>query len=388
MFSLSDRLVAVLEKVLHATNRTTKLLHESCDEAQNLLGNWHIPSSSVREELPHCTCVDYDDERSSEITEVVRDIQQVVERGQKLRETSGASKPEEKDFLARKIPKTRKISQLGFTSKDHLNCNVQNKPQNTKISGFNKPLITGNDSSKRSINTVSKRSSLDNRSPNRTQTNSDTRSIGNEVLNGDYGKKPPSKVRLRPSPTLQTTYQKDFSVRTNFNVGKHRSAKGCVSKNKERSVKHVDAGTFPAKNPEASYGNDAERDRNNSDRMSSSEKLSISNLEDLLSRVTVYPNAGVNTNVKIKLPEVKQNSCVFHGDKTAEIAENSYRTVKLAEAVDVLGVPSDLVTVLKTYHNFFQERQRRNKPGSDAVKGQGAARSFLNKLSTMVSYNK
>jgi hypothetical protein len=57
----------------------------------------------------------------------------------------------------------------------------------------------------------------------------------------------------------------------------------------------------------------------------------------------------------------------------------------LAEAVDVLGVPSDLVKVLKTYHNFFEERQRGKKHGSDTGKGKVAARSFLNKLSTMVS---
>lgn len=91
---------------------------------------------------------------------------------------------------------------------------------------------------------------------------------------------------------------------------------------------------------------------------------------------------------KSKTPQVKLNSCLLHGDKTAHITKSGHRAVKLAEAADVLGVPSDLVKALKTYHSFFEGRQRGKKCGIDAGKGKVAARSFLNKLSTMVSYSK
>jgi hypothetical protein len=154
-------------------------------------------------------------------------------------------------------------------------------------------------------------------------------------------------------------------------------------------VKDEDTATLWSKNTNAAYGKDVERDTNKSSRTSFSEKLAISDLEDLLSRVTVYPNVSVNPDIKKgKLPQVKLNSFLLHGDKAAHIAKSSYRAAKLAEAVDFLGVPSDLVTVLKTYHSFFQERQSGKKHGSDAVKGQVAARSFINKLSAMVSCSK
>jgi hypothetical protein len=368
-----------------------KLLNESSDEAQNLLRNWHIPGTSVCEELPHCMCNDDDDEgeNSSKITEIVKDIEQVVEQAQKLRETLSASQPEVKGLLLTKIPNTAKISQLGFTSKN-INVNVQKKPQNTKLNSLTKPLTTGNGSLKRSINnSVAKRSSLDNRSPRVIQTNANRRSIPIAVLNGNCGKKAATKPRLKPSPPLQSTYQKDFSVRTNCSTAKYKTARGCVSKPKESSVKGEDTATLWSKNTNASDRKDVERDINKSSTTSFSEKLAISKLEDLLSRVTAYPNVSVNPDIKkSKLPQVKLNSRLLHGDETAHIAKSSYRAAKLAEAVDVLGVPSDLVTVLKTYHSFFQERQKRKKHGSDAVKGQVAARSFLNKLSAMVSCSK
>jgi hypothetical protein len=382
---LCDRLVAVLENVLAATSKTMKLLHESCDEAQNLLSNWHISDASVCEQLPNCTCNDDESDTSSEITEMVKDIEQVVEQAQKLRKTLSASQPRLKSLPLTKISNTAKISQLEFTYK---NCNdsIQKKPQSTKISSFHKPLTTANGPLKRSVNnSVAKRCSLDNYTPRAIQTNTNQQSVRIPILSGNRGKKSVTKLRLKPGPSLQTTYQKDFSLHKNCSTAKHKTGKGCTSKPKESSVKDQNTAILWSKN---TNGEDMERDTKKSNR-TFSEKMEISNLEDLLSRVTIYPNVSVNPDIeKHELPQVKLNSCLLHDYKTVDMAKNGYRSVKMAEAVDVLGVPSDLVKVLKTYHHFCQERQNRKKHESDAGKGHTAARIFLNKLSAMVSYSK
>lgn len=383
-----DRLVAVLEKVLDATTTTMKLLHESCDEAQRLLSNWHIPDTSVPEELPHCTCND-DDEDDSKIIEVVKDIEQVVEQAQKLRETLSASKPQAKGLLLTKKPNTEKICQLGLSSKK-LNDKIQKRTQSAKSSSVNKPLTTGNGSLKRLVNnSVVKRSSLDNRSPRTTQTNTNRRSIPIPILNGNCDKKAVTKPRLKHNLSLQTTYQKDFSMHTDCSTARHKTVRSCISKPKESSVKDENTAMSQSKNTNALYFKNMERDTKTSNSTSFSEKMGISDLEDLLSQVTVYPNVSVKPDIKkSKTPQVKLNSCLLHGDRTAHITKSGYRAVRLAEAVDVLGVPSDLVRALKTYHSFFEGRQRGKKHGSDAGMGKVAARSFLNKLSTMVSYSK
>jgi hypothetical protein len=115
------------------------------------------------------------------------------------------------------------------------------------------------------------------------------------------------------------------------------------------------------------------------------EELGISDLEDLLSRVTVYSNTA-HSGIKNKIPELKVNSLLLCGDKTADITEEAYRVVGIGEAVDILGVPADLVTVLKTYHRFLAETQEAKKHGYHTGKRQAAAESFLTKLSTAVSY--
>jgi hypothetical protein len=381
-----DRLVAVLEKVLDATTRTKKLLRDSCEEAQHLLSNWHIPDASVHEELPQCTCDD-DNDDNSKISEVVKDIEQVVEQAQKLRETLSTSKPQAKRLPLIKKCNIEKIPQLGFSSKN-LNDKVQKKTQSAKLSSVNKPLTTGNGFMKRSVNnSVVKRSSLDNCSPRATQTNTKRRSIPIPILNGNCDKKAVTQPRLKSSPSLQTTYQKDFSIHANCSTTRHRAARSCSLKPKDSSVKEENTALLWLKNTNAFYVRNMERDTKKSNSTSFSEKMGISDLEDLLSRVTVYPN--INPDIKkSEIPKVKLNCCLLNGDKIANIAKNDYRAVKLAEAVDVLGVPSDLVKVLKTYHSFFEERHRGKKSGSDAGKGQVAAKSFLNKLSTMVSYGK
>ncbi|XP_023720634.1 uncharacterized protein LOC111871633 isoform X3 [Cryptotermes secundus] len=377
------RLVAVLEKILDATTKTMKLLHESCDEAQNLLNNWHIPDTSVPGELPHCTCNDDDEDDYSKIIEVAKDIEQVVEQAQKLRETLSASKPQAKGLLLTKKPNTGKICQLGFTSKK-LNDKVQKKTPSAKFSSV-KPLTTGNGSLKRMVNnSVVRRSSPDNHSPRATQTNTSWQSIPIPILSGNCDKKSVIKPRLKPNLSLQTTYQKDFSIHTDSSTTRHKIVRSCFSKPKESSVKDENTAMSWSKNTNALYVKNMERDTKLSNSTSFSEKMGISDLEDLLSQVIVYPNVSVKPDIKKSTtPPVKLNYCLLHSDKTAHITKSDYRAVKLAEAVDVLGVPSDLIKALKTYHSFFERRQRGKKCGIDAGKGKVAARSFLNKLSTM-----
>jgi hypothetical protein len=375
----SNRLVAVLEKALDATTRTKKVLYASCDGAQHLLSNWHIPDDSVHEEPPHCTCGNGgggdDDDDYSRIHEVAKTIEQVVEQAQKLRETVSFSRSQPRSSPLTKRSNTEKMSsQYGFGFKK-LNDKIQKKSQGTKLNSVNKPVTPSNGSStitKRLVNTHSiAKSSADNHSQ-RMMTNTKQQSIPVPMVNRNYDKKAVTKPRLKSSPSLQTTYQKDFSTRKICNTVKRSPSLNSSLKPKESSMKDENAAILCSKN---------------SSSMSFSEKIRISDLEDLLCRATISPNVNVASNLeKSKRLQMKVNSCLLHADNTADTTKKAYRVVGLAEAVDVLGVPSDLLEVLKTYHCFLAESQAGKKCGSGTFKKQSAAKSFLNKLSTMVSY--
>jgi hypothetical protein len=384
-------LVAVLQKALDATTRTKKLLHASCDETKHLLSNWHIPDDSVYEEPPDCTHDDNDED--SKINEVAKNIEQVVEHAQKLRETLSVSQPQPKSLPLTKSSNTEKISsQLGFGSVK-LNDKVQKKTENVKVNSIKKPVTTSNGSLtiiKRSVNnhSVAKGSSAGNHSPRTTLTNTKWRSTHIPIVNGNYDKKAITKPRLKSTPSFQTTYQKDFSVRTNCNTAKHNPAVNSTLKLKDSSAKDENIAMLHSKTRNSLNVKNMENNPKKSSSTSFPEKIGISDLEDLLCRVTAYPNISVDLGIKkSKIAQMKVKSCLLHDDKTCHISNKGYRVVGLAEAVDVFGVPSDLIKVLKTYHCFLAESQEGMKRRSSDGKRQAAAKSFLHKLSTMVSYH-
>jgi hypothetical protein len=386
-----DRLVAVLQKVLDATTRIKKLLHASCDETKHLLNNWHIPDDSVCEELPDCICDDNNE--GSKITEVAKNIQQVVEQAQRLRETLSVSQPQSKSSCLTQRSDTEKISQhLGLGSVK-LNDKVQKKTEKAKVNSVKKPVATSNGSltvMKGSVNnqSVAKGSSANNPSQT-TLKNTKRQSTPFPIVNGNCDIKPITKPRMKSSPSFQTTYQKDFSVHTNCNVAKHNSAVSSTLKPKDSSVKDKNIAIVQYNNRNLLNVKNMENNPKKSSSTSLPGKAGISELEDLLCQVTAYPNISADLGIKkSKIDQMKVNSCLLHDDKTCHISDKAYRVTGLAEAVDVFGVPSDLVKVLKTYHCFLAESQEGMKHGRGAGKRQAAAKSFLSRLSTMVSYHR
>lgn len=390
MWYFCDRLLAVLQNTLDATTRTKQLIHASCDETKHLLNNWHIPDDSVYEEPPDCTL----DDEDSRIAEVAKNIDQVVEEAQKLRETLSVSQHQPKSSPLIKRSNTKKISlQLGFGSVK-LNDKVQKKTDNAKIKSVKRPVTTSNGSlniTKRSVNnqSVTKGSSVDNHSPRTTLKNTKKQSTSIPIVNGNYDKKAITKPRFKSGPSFQTTYQKDFLVHTNCTTAKkHNPPVSCTLKPKDNSVKDENTAILHSKNRNFFNFKNMENNPKKSSSTSLPEKTGVSDLEDLLCRVTAFPNISVDHDIKkSKIAQMKVNSCLLR-DKTCHISEKAYRVVGLAEAVDVFGVPSDLVKVLKTYHYFLAGSQEGMKHGNGAGKRQAAAKSFLNKLSAMVSYHK
>jgi hypothetical protein len=382
VYYFCNRLAAVLESALAATTKSKIVLHKTCDVAHNLLKNWPIPDATVHEEPLHCTC-EFNDKDS----EVARNIDQVVKQAQKLRETLSVSQLQPNCPRLTKKSNVEKISsQLGLDSKK-LNNKVQNITQSAKFSTVNTPHTSGFGPSSCLINKhcAANRTSLDSYSPRTTLANTNKQSIPIPVMNGNYSKKAVTKPRFKSSPSLQTTYQKDFSVRTNRNTAKHNIATCSGLKPKKSLVNDENTATLCSKNTDSVNGNMHSHPKK-SNSTSFTEEIGISDLEDLLSRVTVYSNVTADSGIKNKIPELKVNSFLSYGSKTADITEETYRVVRLAEAVDILGVPLDLVTVLKTYHRFLAENQERKKNGYHTGKRQAAAESFLTKLSAMVSY--
>jgi len=368
----------VLESALDATTKTKFILHGSCDVAQHLLSNWHIPDATVHEEPLHCTC-DGNNE-CSEVNEVARNIDQVVKQAQKLRGTLSASQLQPNCPPLTKKSDVRKISSHGFSS-DKLHDKVQNKTQGAKFSSVNTSKTHGFGPSgavKRIINkhSVGKRNSPDSYSPRTTNTNQ--QSVPVTVMKVNYAKKAVTKPRVKSSPSLQTTYQQDFSVCTNHTIAKNNTATSSHLKSKKSLVNDNNTAILCSKNTDLVSVN-MDRDPHKSNSGSFPEELGISDLEDSLSRVIVQSNITAHSGIKNKIPELKVNSLLSCGDKTA------YRVVGLGEAVDILGVPAGLVTVLKTYHHFLEETQEGKKHGFHTGKRQAAAESFLTKLSTVVS---
>jgi len=375
----------LLESALDATTKTKLVLHGSCDVVQHLLSNWHIPDATVHEEPLHFTCDGNNED--SEVNEVARNIDQVVKQAQKLRETLSASQLQPNCPRLTKIPKIS--SQLGFGSKK-LHDKVQNNTQGAKFSSVNTSQTYGSGPSsavKRIVNkhSVGKRSSSDSYSLRTTPTNSNQQSVPITVMNGNYAKKLVTKTRIKSSPSLQTTYQQDFSVRTNHSIAKNRTATSSHLKSKKSLANDDNTAILYSKNTDSVSVN-MDRDPHKSNSTSFPEELGISDLEDLLSRVTVHPNIKAHIGIKNTIPELKVTPLLSYGDKTADVTEDAYRVVGIGEAVDILGVPSDLVTVLKTYHRFLAETQEGKKHGYHTGKRQAAAEGFLTKLSIAVSY--
>lgn len=388
VYYFCNRLAAVLESALHATTKTKIVLHKSCDVAQHLLSNWPIPVAAVHEQPLHCACNGNDED--SEVTEVARNIDQAVKQAQKLRETLSVSQLQPNCPRLTKRSNVEKISsELEFDSKK-LNHKVQNRTQSAKFSCVNTPQSSGfgpSSSVKRLINKrcVAQRSLLNSYSPRATLTNTNQQAIPVPIMNGNYAKKAVPNHRFKSSASLQTTYQKDFSVRTNCNVAKHSIATRSGLKPKRSVVTGENTTTLCSTNKDSVNVN-MDRDPKKSNGTSFPEETGISDLEDLLSRVTAYCNVTADSGIKNKIPELKVNSFLSHGDKTADITEEAYRLVGLAEAVDKLGVPSDLVMVLKTYHRFLAGNQEGKKNRYHTGKRQAAAERFLTKASAMVSY--
>lgn len=377
----------MLESALDATTKTKLVLHGSCDVAQHLLSNWHIPDATVREEQLHSSCDgNYED---SEVNEVARNIDQVVKQAQKLRETLSASQLQPNCPRLTKKSDVQKISsQCGFGSKK-LHDNEQKKTHGAKFSLVNTSETYGfgpSSAVKGRINkhSVRKRSSSDSYSLRTTPTNTNQQSVPITVINGNYAKKAVTKPRFKSSPSLQTTYQQDFSVRTNHTIAKNNTAASSHLKSK-KSLVNDDNTAILSKNTDSVSVN-TDRNPHKSNSTSFPEELGISDLEDLLSRVTVHSNIKAHSGIKNTVPELKVNSLLSYSDKTAGITEEAYRVVGIGEALDILGVPADLVRVLKTYHRFLAETQEGKKRGFHTGKRQAAAESFLTKLSTVVSY--
>jgi len=380
----------VLESGLDATTKTKFILRGSCDVAQHLLSNWHIPNATVHEEPLHCTCDENDED--SEVNEVARNIDQVVKQAQKLRETLSASQLQPNCPRLTKKSDVQKISsQHGFGS-TKLHDKVQNKTQGAKFNSVNTSKTYGFGPSgavKRIINkhSVAKRNSSDSCSLGTTPTNTNQQHVPVTVMKGNYAKKAVTKPRFKSSPSLQTTYQQDFSVCTNHTIAKNNTATSSHLESKKSLVNDNNTAILCSKNTDSVSVN-MYRDPHKSNRTSFPEELGISDVEDLFSRVTVHSNIIAHSGIKNKIPELKVNSLLSCGDKTADITEAAYRVVGLGEAVDILGVPADLVTVLKTYHCFLAETQEGKKHAFHTGKRQAAAESFLTKLSTVVSNRK
>ena len=159
-------------------------------------------------------------------------------------------------------------------------------------------------------------------------------------------------------------------------IAKNNTATSSHLKSKKSLVNDNNTAILCSKNTDLVSVN-MDRDPHKSNSGSFPEELGISDLEDSLSRVIVQSNITAHSGIKNKIPELKVNSLLSCGDKTA------YRVVGLGEAVDILGVPAGLVTVLKTYHHFLEETQEGKKHGFHTGKRQAAAESFLTKLSTV-----
>ena len=378
----------MLESALDATTKTKFVLHGCCDVVQHLLSNWHISDATVHEEPLNFICDGNDEE--SEVNEVARNIDLVVKQAQKVRETLSASQLQPNcPRLTKKSDVPKISSQLGLGSKK-LHDKVQKKTEAAKFSSVNtsQTYDFGPSSAvKRIINkhSVGKRSSSDSYSLRTTLTNTNQQSAPITVVNGNYAKKAVTKPRIKSSPSLQTTYQQDFSVRTNHTIAKNRTATSSHLKSKKSLINDDNTAILCSKNADSVSVN-MDRDPYKSNSTSLPEELGISDLDDLLSRVTVHPNITAHTGIKNTIPDPKMTPLLTYGDKTADVTEVAYRVVGVGEAVDILGVPADLVTVLKTYHRFLAETQEGKKCGFHTDKRQTAAERFLTKLSIVVSY--
>lgn len=70
-------------------------------------------------------------------------------------------------------------------------------------------------------------------------------------------------------------------------------------------------------------------------------------------------------------------TCPLHGSSEDSLKARNIKTVGLAEALDVMGIPPDLVTILKSVHHFINRLRTANMKNR-------AESSFLRHLNTLV----
>ncbi|XP_069701487.1 uncharacterized protein [Periplaneta americana] len=384
------RLMAVLEETLETTTKVNNILYSSCNEVQDLLNNWVVPDESTGDEIIQCTCANDED---CKMDEVAKNIEEVVGQAQKLRQTFSTKprfhsnnpittrKPNVEKLFSKqsdtstRIPSasnglssSRKVNTVRKKTESILHPSKKQVTNNNETSTVTKATNTNNQS-------TTKRSSVDNHIT-RITTCTVTRTSSVPLVNDRNDKK---VKRPYSSPSnFQTTYQRDFPVRKN--ISKHNNTSNSSSKLQNSTMKD-DTNTLRSQDAKSLGDKDLELHSNKLGQTitSPSGKIRISELEKLLSVVTIYPNPVNSESIKLNTAQVKTNSCALHGGKAANVKKDT-RVVGLAEALDILGIPPELVKGLKTYHAFLASN------GSNTLKcnesKSEAANSFLHKLET------
>ncbi|PSN32083.1 hypothetical protein C0J52_19237 [Blattella germanica] len=330
-----SRLAALLEDVLSATTKTKRTVLKNYEATKKLAGKWKIPDNISVDIKPQCICkIENED---SKVSEVAKNIEQVVEQAQKIR--SSSLNPSKMSSTAEKLHNERtSLKSACRNVKDRTSIKttkniISKKTETLRENSSSKQIPNGiTNSTKQSKLPVTKINFLQKKVASST-----TNSRRSSSLTRSCDKKPIAKSNS--SSALRTTYQNDFTVT-------HKTTK-CSSPKQSSSPKTKESGNENGAvihKPIVTNQMSAKTDYKQLYFISNSGKISITELENLLNGDTICTNLSAVSNYeKMEKPEIIVQSCPEHGDNPIKSNMVTFRTVVIEEAIDSLGVPPELV---------------------------------------------
>ncbi|XP_066992123.2 uncharacterized protein [Anabrus simplex] len=415
-----SKLINILEEAVESTTRTKENLRMDCQEIKRLLSNWCLPEREVCQLERETTC---DTPITDESDEIVKEVEETLEYAQKLRRSADVHNKNQSKLSKSNVRTANKfklestginvrelhsptcnfrIGELvgssctcvlngGDSNRNHRGtCRIfpksvselKNplsytfKPINiTKVTGAsgdassnkiqsNIPQPLSGDSLEKSkgLSRILPKSSRDVKTKNNNVTTSST----SRTKSGVGGR---SSVKSKKSSLFQTTYQKDFAMRS-----KRVPSRPVRQTNADTDLINSKIEVFEDIGLANGNVNDDHEGKvyplRSLSYVSASGTISGVELDKLIDRGSVKLDVTVTNSKKTNI-----DNCQHLSFTTGAIGS-------LREALDLQGIPPELVSILKCYHQFVGDLTNKHE-----VKGRTAADNFLVKLISLNQSN-
>ncbi|XP_012269286.2 uncharacterized protein LOC105693681 isoform X3 [Athalia rosae] len=379
---------------LQSTDDVRNILQSQCAEARFALAPWPLETIERRElDIDSCTCIRRvtSEEHANDIA---NGIERAVAQARQFREKLAVNILEEKK-LARK-PNVQQIYASGLgkiKSNAALVESKKGKKNGCIKTSMDKPVVKKAEShrlehfSQKSNSSLKKKSSLKLEAGNDETWNKTTQF--NAVRSKSCGREKKSEIEIHQASFSRKKIigpkkitDKKLTSASPYNTlasaaisdRKTKEKKNFIAANKS-SIKHM----RPLRN-KASLQTNGLLSTKESLNSPNSRSTSSLELKELISRISLESN---NELLKSSAKNLESNGCLVHDPNTPKqyVEKKIFTTIDVTEGLDRLGVPPDLVKILKKYHSYLNGKSTDNKVVDK--RGEKATDRFLTEFQIM-----